>query len=65
VFFRRFWREKTKKNTFLKKQSREVIEKTTLGLKNKPEQTEKQSGEVVKNTWLWKEQSQKQTWSCC
>jgi len=41
---------KTKKNTFFKKQSGEVIDKKGSGLKNKAEQTEKQSGEVVENT---------------
>jgi hypothetical protein len=42
--------QKTKKNTFFKKQTGEVIENKGSGEKNKPEQTEKQSGEVVENT---------------
>jgi hypothetical protein len=56
---------KTKKNTFFKKQSGEVIDNKGLALKNKPKQTQKQSGEVVENTYLWKKQTQKQTWPCC
>ncbi|MGA8182047.1 MAG: hypothetical protein WB819_00210 [Terriglobia bacterium] len=45
------------KNTFFKKQSGEVTDNKGLDLKNKPEQTGKQSGEVVENTYLWKKQS--------
>jgi hypothetical protein len=39
-----------KKNTFFEKQTGEAIENKGLDLKNKAEQTEKQSGEVVENT---------------
>jgi hypothetical protein len=56
---------KIKKNTFFKKQSREVVESKRSALKNKPKQTQKQSREVVENTYLWKKQSQKQSGPCC
>ena len=45
------------KNTFFEKQSGEVAENKESGLKNKPEQTGKQRGEVVENTCLWKKQT--------
>jgi len=46
-----------KKTHFFEKQSGEVTDNKGLDLKNKPEQTGKQSGEVVENTYLWKKQS--------
>jgi hypothetical protein len=46
--------EKQKKNTFFRKQTGEVIDNTGSAPKNKPEQTEKQSGEAVENTFLLK-----------
>jgi len=42
--------QKQKKNTFFKKQSREATENKGSATKNKPKQTQKQSGEVVENT---------------
>jgi len=45
---------KNRKNTFFKKQSGEVAENKGSATKNKAEQTEKQTGEVVENTYLWK-----------
>jgi len=38
------------KRCYFKKQSGEVAENKGLAIKNKAEQTEKQSGEVVENT---------------
>jgi hypothetical protein len=38
------------KTRFFEKQSGEVIDNKGLATKNKPEQTEKQTGEVVGNT---------------
>ncbi|HET7101676.1 MAG TPA: hypothetical protein VFJ52_11035 [Terriglobia bacterium] len=46
---------------FFKKQSRDVTENKVSAAKNKAEQTQKQSREVVENAWLWKKQSQKQS----
>jgi hypothetical protein len=53
------------KNTFFKKQTQEVIENKWSGPKNKPKQSQKQSGEVVENIILWKKQTQKQTGPSC
>jgi hypothetical protein len=65
LFLSRVLGAKTEKNTFFKKQSREVIENKGSGTKNKPKQTQKQSREVFENTFLWKKQTQKQTRPCC
>ena len=43
-------RQMGQKNTFFEKQSGEVAENKGPELENKPEQTGKQSGEVVENT---------------
>jgi hypothetical protein len=52
-----FRKSKTKKNTFFKKQSGEVVENKGKSYITSQKQTEKQSGEVVENTWLWKKQT--------
>ena len=45
------------KKLFFEEQTGEVVDIKQKLSKNKPEQTEKQSGEVVENTYLWKKQS--------
>jgi hypothetical protein len=45
-----FSRQMGQKRCYFEKRTREVIENNLSVLKNKPEQTEKQSGEVVENT---------------
>ncbi|HET9178975.1 MAG TPA: hypothetical protein VFQ24_11520 [Terriglobia bacterium] len=45
------------KNTFFEKRTGEVAENKQKLAKNKPEQTGKQSGEVVEKTCLWKRQT--------
>jgi hypothetical protein len=52
-----FWDEWDKKRCYFKKQSGEVTDNKDSATKNKPEQTGKQSGEVVENAFLWKKQS--------
>jgi len=42
---------------YFKKQTGEATDNKGLATKNKPKQTEKQSGEVVENTFLWKKQT--------
>jgi hypothetical protein len=46
------------KRCYFKKQTREVVDNKESGLENKPKQTQKQSREVVENTFLWKKQTQ-------
>jgi hypothetical protein len=53
------------KRCYFEKQTREVTENKVSATKNKPKQTQKQSGEVIENTFLWKKQTQKQTRPCC
>jgi len=53
------------KRCYFKKQSREVADNKESIAKNKAKQTQKQSGEVVENTFLWKKQTQKQSGPCC
>jgi hypothetical protein len=45
------------KNTFYIKRTREVLENTASGPKNKAKRTQKRSGEVVENTYLWKKRT--------
>jgi hypothetical protein len=49
--------KKNKRIPFFEKQSREVVDNTGSGQKNKAEQTEKQSGELIENMFLWKKQT--------